>query len=68
LHIALGASDAFEVLSYKNEFLARMVSLGKDTLSHRYVALLQELAPDVHPAFLQEYLDVILRKSPATHA
>jgi len=66
LHVALGATDAFEVVSYKNEFLARTGSLGKNALSDRYMALLSELAPDVHAAFLQEYLDLILRKPGAT--
>jgi 2-polyprenyl-3-methyl-5-hydroxy-6-metoxy-1,4-benzoquinol methylase len=62
LHIALGAPDAFEVVSYKNEFLARSGRLGADSLSASYVALIRELAPDVHAAFLQEHLDIILRK------
>jgi len=62
LHVALGGRDAFEVVSYKNEFLGRLGWLGKDALSDRYVTLLRELAPDTHEAFLQEYLDIILRK------
>ena len=62
LHVALGAPDAFEVVSYKNEFLERLGWLGKDAFSDRYMALLRDLAPDVHAAFLEEYLDVILRK------
>ena len=62
LHVALGQADAFEVVSYKNEFLARLGWMGKDALADRYIAVLKELAPDIHPAFLQEYLDVILRK------
>ena len=61
LHIALGAPDAFEVVSYKNEFLARRRWYAGWS-SDRYVAILRELAPDVHPAFLQESLDVVLRK------
>ena len=68
LQIALGALDAFEVVSYKNEFLARLGWLDKDPLSDSYVALLRELVPDVHPAFLQEYLDVIFRKPGAASA
>ncbi len=68
LHLALGAADAFEVVSYKNEFLARLRWLGKDARSDSYVALLRKLVPDVHPAFLQEYLDVILRKPKAASA
>jgi S-adenosylmethionine-dependent methyltransferase len=66
LHVALGAPDAFDVVSYKNEFLANLGWLRKDALSDRYVALLSELAPDVDAAFLQEYLDVILRKPTPT--
>lgn len=66
LHIALGALDAFEVVSYKNEFLARLGWLGKDKLSDSYATFLKQLAPDVHEAFLQEYLDLILRKPAAT--
>lgn len=62
LHVALGAADAFEVVSYKNDFLERLGWLGKDARSDRYMAFLRELAPEVHAAFLQEYLDVILRK------
>lgn len=62
LHVALGAPGAFEVVSYKNEFLARSGRLHTDALSDSYVALLRELAPDVHVAFLQQHLDVILRK------
>ena len=62
LHVALGEPDVFEVVSYKNEFLAHLGWLAKDARADRYVALLRELAPDVHAAFLQEYLDVILRK------
>ena len=65
LHIALGAPNAFEVVSYKNEFLSRLGWLGTDSLSQSYVALLKQLAPDVHAALLQEYLDVILRKPEA---
>ena len=62
LHVALGKSNAFEVVSYKNEFLARLGWLSKEPRSASYVALLGELVPDVHPGFLQEHLDVILRK------
>ena len=62
LHIALGVPDAFEVVSYKNEFLGRLGWLGGDVKPDSYVALLRELVPDIHEAFLQEYLDVILRK------
>jgi len=62
LHVALGNHDSFEVVSYKNEFLERLGWLGKDSLSERYIALLREIAPEVHPGFLQAYLDVILRK------
>lgn len=62
LHVALGQTDAFEVVSYKNEFLARMGWIGKDALADRYISVLKELAPGIHPAFLQEYLDVILQK------
>ena len=62
LHVALGASDAYEVVSYKNDFLARLGCLSRDAQSDSYVALLSELEPDVHPAFLQEHLDIILRK------
>ena len=62
LHIALDTPDAFEVVSYKNEFLARSGCLRKNALSDSYVALLKQLVPDIHDAFLQEYLDVILRK------
>ena len=65
LHVALGSATAFEVISYKNEFLARMRWLRSDPLSESYVMLLSQLVPDVHPAFLQEHLDIILRK-PAT--
>ena len=68
LHVALGAAEAFEVVSYKNEFLSRMGWLGKDALAERYVGVLKELVPDIHPAFLQEYLDVILRKPQAASA
>jgi len=68
LHVALGTPDAFEVVSYKNEFLRRSGWLGEDVLSDSYVALLRELVPDVHAAFLQEYLDVILRRPGATCA
>ena len=63
LQVALGSSDAFEVVSYKNEFLERMGWARKAALSDSYVALLKEIAPDVHVAFLQENLDIILRKS-----
>lgn len=62
LHVALAAADAFEVVSYRNEFLANRGWLGKNKLAESYVDVLTKLAPDVHPAFLQEYLDVILRK------
>jgi ubiquinone/menaquinone biosynthesis C-methylase UbiE len=62
LHVALGASDAFEVISYKNEFLGRLGWLGKDVFSDSYMEFLRKLAPNIHPAFLQENLDVILRK------
>lgn len=62
LQVALGSSDAFEVVSYKNEFLERMGWARKAALSDSYVALLKEIAPDVHVAFLQENLDIILRK------
>ena len=62
LHLALGALEAFEVVSYKNEFLARLGWLGLNAASESYVALLRQLVPDVHAAFLQEYLDIILRK------
>jgi S-adenosylmethionine-dependent methyltransferase len=62
LHVALGSADAFEVISYKNEFLDRLGWRGKVLLSESYVALLAKLVPSVHPAFLQEYLDLILRK------
>lgn len=65
-HIALGAPDAFEVVSYKNEFLARSGRQGADPLSASYVTLLRELAPDVHAAFLQEHLDIILRRRRAS--
>jgi S-adenosylmethionine-dependent methyltransferase len=61
-HIALGALDAFEVVSYKNEFLSSLGWLPKDTLSERYMGFLKELVPELHPAFMQEYLDIILRK------
>jgi 2-polyprenyl-3-methyl-5-hydroxy-6-metoxy-1,4-benzoquinol methylase len=62
LHVALGALDAFEVVSYKNEFLADRGWLNQGTRSERYIALLSELDPNIHRAFLQEYLDLILRK------
>lgn len=61
-HVALGTFDAFEVVSYKNDFLAQLGWLPKDAMSDSYVTLLSELVPDVHVAFLQEHLDVILRK------
>jgi len=66
LHVALGEIDAFEVVSYKNEFLADRGWLNKDARSERYIALLSELVPNIHRAFLQEYLDLILRKPEAT--
>jgi len=62
LQVALGTSEAFEVVSYKNGFLAQLGWLSKDATSDSYITLLSELVPDVHVAFLQEYLDVILRK------
>jgi 2-polyprenyl-3-methyl-5-hydroxy-6-metoxy-1,4-benzoquinol methylase len=62
LHVALGAPDAFEVVSYKNEFLARSGRLVANALSDSYVALISKLAPDVHAGFLQEHLDIVLRK------
>jgi 2-polyprenyl-3-methyl-5-hydroxy-6-metoxy-1,4-benzoquinol methylase len=62
LHVALGVVDAFEVVSYKNEFLADRGWLNKDALSERYIALLSELVPNIHRGFLQEYLDIVLRK------
>jgi 2-polyprenyl-3-methyl-5-hydroxy-6-metoxy-1,4-benzoquinol methylase len=61
-HIALGLSNAFEVVSYKNEFLTRLGWLSKEPRSDSYVALLSQLVPDVHPGFLQEHLDIVLRK------
>jgi len=66
LHVALGEIDAFEVVSYKNEFLVDRGWLNKDARSERYIALLSELVPNIHRAFLQEYLDLILRKPEAT--
>jgi len=68
LHIALGAPEAFEVVSYKNEFLARSGRLRADALADSYVALIKKLAPEVHVGFLQEYLDIILRKLRADRA
>jgi ubiquinone/menaquinone biosynthesis C-methylase UbiE len=62
LHVALGTSEAFEMVSYKNDFLAQLGWLNKDQTSDSYVTLLSQLVPEVHVAFLQEYLDVILRK------
>jgi S-adenosylmethionine-dependent methyltransferase len=62
LDVALGTRNGFEVVSYKNEFLSRLGWGARDRLSDSYVNFLKELAPDVHPAFLQEYLDVVLRK------
>jgi SAM-dependent methyltransferase len=62
LHIALGTPEAFEVVSYKNEFLARVGWLGKDALSDSYVAMLRQVAPEIHDAFFQKDLDIILRK------
>ncbi len=62
LQLALGEFDRFEVVSYKNDFLRRLGWLGQDALSDSYVKLLRDLAPDIHQAFLQEYLDLILRK------
>jgi len=62
LHVALSAPEAFEVVSYKNEFLARSGRLRADALSDAYLALIKQLAPEVHAGFLQEYLDIILRK------
>jgi hypothetical protein len=60
--VALGGADAFEVVSYKNEFLTARGWLVKDALSERYISLFSEIAPDVHRGFLQEYLDVVLRR------
>jgi S-adenosylmethionine-dependent methyltransferase len=60
--VALGGAHAFEVVSYKTEFLATRGWLVKDALSERYISLLSEIAPHVHRAFLQEYLDVLLRR------
>jgi hypothetical protein len=45
-HVALGATDAFEVVSYRNEFLTRLGWLSKDARSASYMAHLSELVPD----------------------
>lgn len=62
LQVALGIADAFDVVSYKNGFLKQLGWLSKDQTSDSYVTLLSQLVPEVHVAFLQEYLDVILKK------
>ena len=62
LDVALGSPDAYEVVSYMNEFLRRSGAYSSNTLSRSYLKVLRELAPGVHAAFLQEYLDIILRK------
>ncbi|HXQ38838.1 MAG TPA: hypothetical protein VN843_32850, partial [Anaerolineales bacterium] len=62
LQVALGTADAFDVVSYKNGFLKQLGWLSKNQMSDSYVTLLSQLVPEVHVAFLQEYLDIILRK------
>jgi 2-polyprenyl-3-methyl-5-hydroxy-6-metoxy-1,4-benzoquinol methylase len=66
LQVAVGLDSNLLVESGKRDFLrTRRPLLGygiRRRLDRRYLALLRRAAPAAHPALLEEYLDIVVRK------
>ena len=62
LDIAIGPSEKLDVVSSLSTFRPLAYLLRSNRAGRRHRSLLRRVRPDLHPAFMDEYLDVIIRK------